>query len=133
MAKAIRKSGSDNGCQTVGTVPHRHTHWLLRATVPLTCDDTEERQAASLKKTKEESGRQETVIIVTRRHARLCDAPSEQQNRHQDTMRHFNDEHGGKGLPSQLRNRRNRAQEGVLIALETGVFLQAKRGSISQY
>jgi hypothetical protein len=44
----------------------------------------------------------------------------------------FDDENGGEGLPRELRNWSDRADEGVLVAFETSVFLQTEDRAISE-
>jgi hypothetical protein len=44
----------------------------------------------------------------------------------------FDDENGGEGLPRELRNWSDRADEGVLVAFETSVLLQTEDRAISE-
>ena len=47
-------------------------------------------------------------------------------------MGHFDNEDRGEGLPRELGNCGDRADEGVLVAFEAGVFLQTEDGAISE-
>jgi hypothetical protein len=47
-------------------------------------------------------------------------------------MGDFDDEEGGEWLPGQLGNGRDGPDHGVLIALEMGILLETKDGTISK-
>jgi len=105
---------------------------LLSSTIPLVRNDTEERQTTALEQAEKEAGCKKAVVIVACSHGGLCNAPSQNHRRHQYSVGDFDDENGGEGLPRELRNWSDRADEGVLVAFETSVFLQTEDRAISE-
>lgn len=93
MSEAVGQGGGDDGGDTVGAVPRGDAQGLLGAPVPLRGDDGEEREAAGLEEAEEEAGGVEGLEVVAGREGRGCDAPAEEERRHQDPVRHFDDEH----------------------------------------
>lgn len=132
MCQSVRQGGGNNGGGAVGSIPRGDAKRLLGSAVPLAGDDAEERQAAGFKQTEEETGSQQAVVIFAGSHAGLCDAPSQAKRGHENAMRHLDDEERGKGLPCQLGNGGHGADEGVLIAHEARVFLEAVRGAVAE-
>jgi hypothetical protein len=58
--------------------------------------------------------------------------PAEHKNRHQNAMRHFDDQDCGDRLECKLADRCDRSHKGVLISMKTSVLLKAKDRAIAQ-
>lgn len=132
LAQAIRDRGSKHGGKTVGAVPACHAHGLFSATVPLRSDDGEKGQAAGLEQAQQEAGCQETCVVVACGHAHLRDTPTQDQGRHQDAVRHLDDEPRGKGLPCELGDGSDGADHGVFISGQVAVCSEAMDGTVSE-
>lgn len=132
MSQTVRKSGRNDGRPAVGSVPSRHTHGLLGATIPLTGDDAKKWQTAGLEQTQEEPGGQQGRETLASTHQGLGDTPAEDQRWHQNPMRHTHNQIHREGLPGQLGNGRNRPNERVLVPRQIGIGLQTKRCPVAQ-
>lgn len=132
MSKSIRDGRSEYSRQTVGAVPGSDTHGLLRAAIPLRRDDGEQGETSSLEQAEEEAHRHERAEVVAQRDESLRDAPAHDEHGHQDARLDADNEPGRKGLPCELGNRRDRADERVLVAFEAERFADAKDGSVSE-
>lgn len=126
MTEAVGKQGGGYGGDTVRAVPHGHAGWLLRPPIPLRRENGEQRETARLEEAEEKAGDDEAREVVARGDANLRNAPAQHHGRHEDARADFDDEDRGHGLPSQLCGRRHGSDDGVLVSLEMGVFLQAE-------
>jgi len=61
------------------------------------------------------------------------DTPAQDEGRHQDAVRHLDDQETGEGLPRQLRDGRDRAEERVLAAGQTRRLDQAEGRRVAQH
>ena len=130
MPQPIRDSSSKDCSQPICAIPRRDSDRLLSSSIPLIGNNTEKRQTTSFEQAKKEPSRKKAVITVACCHGSLCNSPSQHHTRHQYSVRYFDNEDRGEGLPCELRNWCNRADEGVLIAFEACVFLQTEDRTI---
>lgn len=72
------------------------------------------------------------MIAVASRHGSLRNSPPQDQHGHQYSVGDFDDEDRREGLPCECCNWGDRADEGVLIANESSVFLQTEDRAISE-
>ena len=133
MSQAKRQRGREDCGQAIRSIPRSDSDRLLCSTVPLICDDREERKAASFKKSEEEPSCQESGIAVACSHGCLCDTPAEYHCWHQDSMRNLHDEDRREGLPCELGNWRDASNERVLVAFEMGILLETEDAAIPQH
>lgn len=70
---------------------------------------------------------------MARSHRGLCNPPAQAQTRHEDTMRHHDNEHGGEWLPCQLSDGSNTSHERVLIADKMVVCDETEDGAVSEH
>ncbi|KAJ0165013.1 hypothetical protein CTA2_12598 [Colletotrichum tanaceti] len=132
LAEAVGDGGGEDGGQAVGAVPAGDAHGLLGAAVPLGGDDGEEGQAAGLEEAEEEAGGEQAGVVVAGGHADLGDAPAEDEARHEEAVRHLDDEPGREGLPGELGDGGDGADHGVLVAREVAVLAEAEDGAVPE-
>lgn len=133
MTKAVGQSRGDDGGRSVGTVPSSDAQRLLSATVPLAGDDREQRQTARLEQAKEKTGRHQPTVIMTGRHTGLSYTPTQHQSRHQDSVRHLDNEPSRERLPRELGYGRDGSEKRVLACSEAGIRQEAEEGSVAQH
>lgn len=133
MSQAERKGRRDDGGDTVGAVPRGHAQGLLGATVPLRGDDGEQRETAGLEEAEEEARGEEGLEVMAGRERGGRDAPAEEERRHQDPVRHLDDEDARERLPGQLRDGRHRPQQRVLAAREPRRLHQAEGCRVAKH
>ena len=98
-AEAVGEGRSQHGRHAVRAVPCCYADGLLGSSEPLGRDDGEEREASGLEEPEEEARGEEVAKGMAGSHAGLGNSPAEAEGRHQDAVRHFDDEVGGEGLP----------------------------------
>ncbi len=133
MAQPVRQGGGGDGGEAVGAVPGGDAQGLLGAAEPLRGDDAEEGQAAALEEAEEEAGGEQVAVAAAGGHGGLGDAPAEAQDRHEDAVRHADDEVGAQRLHGQLADGRHRAHERVLVPRQVRRLLQPERGAVAQH
>ena len=132
MTEPVGKGRCGDGCRPVRAIPCCYPNWLFSTTVPLACDDTEERETACFEEAEEETGSKESREAMARGHCSLSDTPSKYEYWHEDAVGDFDDENGGERLPGQLCNGCNRADQRVLVPCEVRVLLEAKCSAIAE-
>ena len=96
-------------------------------------NDGKERQSASFKKAQEEAGCDQAAEIVANGHECLSKSPSQAEGRHQNPVRHLDDQPGGKRLPTELCHGRDGADKRVLVASKARILAKTKNGAISKH
>ena len=107
VAQTIRNCCRNDGGNSVRAVPCCDADGLLSTSVPLTRDDTEQRQTAGFEETKEETRCQQRPEVITSCHCCLSNAPTETKTWHQDSVGDFDDQDRREWLPCKLCNGSN--------------------------
>jgi hypothetical protein len=133
VAETVGEGGGNDCRGAVGAVPRRYPDGLFGTSIPLACDDAEERETTGFEEAEEKAGGEEAGVAVARCHARLRYSPPEHEAGHENAVGDFDDQDGREWLPGELGDGGNGSDEGVLVAGEMRVFLEAKDGAIAEH
>ena len=128
MPKTVGQSGRHDRRNAVHTIPKRNAIRLLHTSIPQPRNDCKQRHAPGLEQAQEEAAREQPAKVVACSHARLCEAPAENEGGHEDAVGHLDDQEGREGLPGELSHGGHGTDEGVLVSRETGVLLEVEDG-----
>lgn len=133
MAQPVRQGRGGDSSKAVRAIPGGDAHRLFGPAEPLRRDDAEEWQAAAFEETEEKASGEQAAVTATGGHGGLGDAPSEAQGRHEDAVRHADDEVRRDGLHGQLGDGRDGPHERVLVARQARGLLQPEGRAIAQH
>lgn len=123
--------GEDGG-EAVGAVPGGDAEGLLAPAVPLAGDEGEEGEAAGFEEAEEEAVDDEAGEGAAGGGKGLGEAPAKDEAGHQGAVGDLDDEEGRDGLPDELGDGGDGADNGVLVAGEVRVLGEAKDGAVPE-